>query len=129
MHITPALRNAGWDEMTQLREEVSFTKGRIIVRGKLVTRGKAKRADYILYYKPNIPLAVIEAKDNACSVGDPEGPTGAALMSFVDDKLFPAMQALPGANGDRRARCLRGRLQLHEVGSVDASGHQQDQRG
>jgi hypothetical protein len=55
------LRQAGWDEMTQLREEVSFTKGRIIVRGKLVTRGKAKRADYILYYKPNIPLAVIEA--------------------------------------------------------------------
>lgn len=68
--ITPSLRQAGWDEMTQLREEVSFTKGRIIVRGKLVTRGKAKRADYILYYKPNIPLAVIEAKHNNCSVGD-----------------------------------------------------------
>ena len=56
--------------MLQIREEVSFTKGRIIVRGKLVTRGKAKRADYILYYKPNIPLALIEAKDNAHSVGD-----------------------------------------------------------
>src|SRR5205814_7746352 len=68
--ITPSLRHAGWDEMTQLREEVSFTKGRIIVRGKLVTRGKAKRADYILYFKPNIPLAVIEAKDNNCAVGD-----------------------------------------------------------
>src|SRR5882672_1906912 len=68
--ITPSLRQAGWDEMTQLREEVSFTKGRIIVRGKLVTRGKAKRADYILYYKPNIPLAIIEAKDNNHSVGD-----------------------------------------------------------
>src|SRR4029077_19635558 len=68
--ITPSLRQAGWDEITQLREEVSFTKGRIIVRGKLVTRGKAKRADYILYYKPNIPLAVIEAKDNNCGVGD-----------------------------------------------------------
>jgi type I restriction enzyme R subunit len=68
--ITPALRRAGWDEIAQLREEVSFTKGRIIVRGKLVTRGKARRADYILYYKPNIPLAVIEAKDNNCAVGD-----------------------------------------------------------
>ncbi len=67
--ITPALRHAGWDEMSQIREEVSFTKGRIIVRGKLVTRGQAKRADYILYYKPNIPVAVIEAKDNAHSVG------------------------------------------------------------
>jgi type I restriction enzyme, R subunit len=69
-YITPAVKRAGWDEMTQMREEVSFTKGRIIVRGKLVTRGKAKRADYILYYKPNIPIAIIEAKDNNCSIGD-----------------------------------------------------------
>src|ERR1039458_2821879 len=69
-YITPAVKLAGWDEMTQLREEVSFTKGRIIVRGKLVTRGKAKRADYVLYYKPNIPIALIEAKDNNHSVGD-----------------------------------------------------------
>ena len=56
--------------MSQIREEVSFTKGRIIVRGKLVTRGKRKRADYILYYKPNLPIAVIEAKDNNHAVGD-----------------------------------------------------------
>lgn len=62
--ITPALRQAGWDLVTQIREEVSFTKGRIIVRGKLVSRGKGKRADYILSVKPNIPLAIIEAKDN-----------------------------------------------------------------
>ena len=68
--ITPALRNAGWDEMVQIREEVSFTKGRIIVRGKLVSRGKAKRADYVLSYKPNVPIALIEAKDNTHAVGD-----------------------------------------------------------
>ncbi len=68
--ITPALRKAGWDEMSQIREEVSFTKGQIIVRGKLVSRRKGKRADYILYYKPNIPIAVIEAKDNTHSIGD-----------------------------------------------------------
>src|ERR1700731_2552779 len=68
--ITPALKRAGWDEFAQIREEVSFTKGRIIVRGKLVTRGKAKRADYVLYYKNNIPIALIEAKDNSHSVGD-----------------------------------------------------------
>ena len=68
--ILPALLDAGWDKMLQIREEVYFTKGRIIVRGKLVTRGKAKRADYILYYKPNIPIAVIEAKDNTHNVGD-----------------------------------------------------------
>lgn len=68
--ITPAIQRAGWDVASQVREEVPFTKGRIIVRGKLVTRGKAKRADYILYYKPNVPIAVIEAKDNNHSVGD-----------------------------------------------------------
>jgi type I restriction enzyme R subunit len=68
--ILPAVKRAGWDEMLQLREEVYFTKGRIIVRGKLVTRGKAKKADFVLYYKPNIPIALIEAKDNTHSVGD-----------------------------------------------------------
>ena len=67
--ITPALINAGWDEGFQIRREVSFTKGRIIVRGKLHTRGEQKRADYILYFKANIPIAVIEAKDNKHSVG------------------------------------------------------------
>ena len=69
-YITPALLEAGWDLHTQIREEVSFTKGRIIVRGKLHTRGEQKRADYILYHKKNIPIAVIEAKDNKHSVGD-----------------------------------------------------------
>lgn len=69
-YITPALHAAGWDSESQIREEVSFTKGRIIVRGKLVSRGRPKRADYVLYYKPNIPIALIEAKDGAHAVGD-----------------------------------------------------------
>jgi type I restriction enzyme R subunit len=71
--ITPALVGANgdkWDLMTQVREEVYFTKGRVIVRGKTVKRGAARRADYILVYKPNIPLALIEAKDNNHAVGD-----------------------------------------------------------
>lgn len=68
--ILPALKSAGWDDMLQIREELYFTKGRIIVRGKLVSRGKAKKADFVLYYKPNIPIAIIEAKDNNHSVGD-----------------------------------------------------------
>lgn len=67
--ILPALKSAGWDDMLQIREEFYFTKGRIIVRGKLVSRGKGKKADFVLYYKPNIPIA-IEAKDNNHSVGD-----------------------------------------------------------
>ena len=68
--ITPALINSGWDEASQIRREVTFTKGRIIVRGKLVARGKKKRADYLLYWQKNIPLAVVEAKDATHGVGD-----------------------------------------------------------
>ncbi len=67
--ITPALIKSSWDLQRQIREEVSFTDGRIIVRRKMVSRGNRKRADYILYYKPNIPLAIIEAKDNNYSIG------------------------------------------------------------
>lgn len=66
--IAPALEKAGWDKLTQIREEVTFTDGKIYVKGKLTARGKRKRADYILYYKPNIPVAIIEAKDNKHSV-------------------------------------------------------------
>ena len=54
---------AGWDLNTQLREEVTLTDGRVIVRGKLSTRGRQLRADYVLYHRANVPLAVIEAKD------------------------------------------------------------------
>lgn len=68
--ITPALEEAGWDIDTQIREEFPLTKGRVIVRGKLHTRAKHKRADYVLFYKPNIPIAIIEAKDNSHSTGD-----------------------------------------------------------
>ncbi len=68
-YITPAVEKSGWNRLTQLLEEVSFTDGKIYVRGKLTARGSRKRADYILYYKPNIPIAIIEAKDNAHSVG------------------------------------------------------------
>ena len=61
--IVPALKDAGWDIQRQVREEVSFTKGRVIVRGKLHSRGTIRRADFILYHQANLQLAVIEAKD------------------------------------------------------------------
>src|SRR3546814_16949806 len=67
--IAPAIQAAGWDIQNQVREEVSFTKGRVIVRGKLHSRGQARRADFILYRQPNLRLAVIEAKDNKHSIG------------------------------------------------------------
>jgi type I restriction enzyme, R subunit len=66
--ITPSILNAGWDEQTQLGREIYFTDGRIYVKGKLTARGKRKFADYILFYKPNVPIAIIEAKDNMHSV-------------------------------------------------------------
>lgn len=67
--IIPNLEKAGWDIQKQIREEVYFTAGRIYVKGNRTKRGKAKKADIILYYKSNIPIAVIEAKDNKHSVG------------------------------------------------------------
>lgn len=69
-YITPAILAAGWDRDLQIREEVSFTKGKITVRRKIVKRGEQKRADYILYWKPNIPLAIVEAKDNNHNIAD-----------------------------------------------------------
>jgi type I restriction enzyme R subunit len=66
--ITPAISQAGWDIHKQVLEEVSFTDGKIYVRGRLTARGVRKRADYILYHKPNIPVAIIEAKDNNHSI-------------------------------------------------------------
>lgn len=67
--ITPAIKQANWRER-QIREEVKLTNGRIIVKGSTTSRGKPKRADYILSYKPNIPLAVVEAKKNTHTLGD-----------------------------------------------------------
>ena len=67
-YITPALTKSGWDEATQIRRQVSFTNGRIIVRGRLVSRGKAKKADFVLYYQ-HFPIAVIEAKKSTFTAG------------------------------------------------------------
>ena len=67
--ITPAIARAGWDQLTQVRREFAFTDGRVIVRGKIAARGKKTRADYLLFFQSNLPLAIVEAKDNNQSVG------------------------------------------------------------
>lgn len=67
--ITPAIKQAGWDIQLQVREEYGFTAGRVLIQGRMTSRGARRRADYVLYYKPNIPLALIEAKDQSHSVG------------------------------------------------------------
>ena len=68
--ITPAVTKSGWDPNLQMREEFPLTKGRVIVRGKLQTRATPKRAEYVLYYKPNMPIAVIKEKANNHTIGD-----------------------------------------------------------
>jgi len=67
--IMPAIETAGWDLMTQIRQEVKLRDGKVIVRGQLGVRKTVKSADIVLYHKPNIPLAVIEAKANKHEVG------------------------------------------------------------
>lgn len=67
--ITPAIEGAGWDRQRQIRMEYNFTDGRVIVCGNVTARGRRKRTDYLLYYKPNLPLAIVEAKDNRHSLG------------------------------------------------------------
>lgn len=62
IEITPAIVEKGWDNKTQIRQEFFFTDGRIMVRGKEIKRGKPKKADYLLFLKPNLPLAIVEAK-------------------------------------------------------------------
>jgi len=91
--ITPAVEKSGWDKITQLLEEVSFTDGKIYVRGKLTARGSQKRADYILYYKPNIPIAIIEAKDNKHSVR-------AGIQQALDYAKILDIPCVFSSNGD-----------------------------
>lgn len=119
--ILPAVKRAGWDEMVQVREEVYFTKGRIIVRGKLVTRGKAKKADFVLYYKPNIPIALIEAKDNTHSVGHAASASSSRAQRSASDRLSNdlARGAMP-LRLTIACHLLRSRL-IVAIGSVRSS--------
>lgn len=70
LFITPAIKQAGWDQMQQIRREVTLAPGPVIVRGNLSSRNKKKRkfADYVLSLKPGLPLAIVEAKDNKHSI-------------------------------------------------------------
>jgi type I restriction enzyme, R subunit len=110
--ILPAVVGAGWDSMLQVREEVFFTKGRIIVRGKLVTRGKAKKADFVLYYKPNIPIALIEAKDNNHSVGDGI-QQGLAYAETLDIPFVFSSNGEGRTSNARFTRYLNGGVNTH----------------
>jgi len=92
-YILSALKKAGWDIETQIREEVSFTDGRIYVKGDKTSRGERKRADFILYYKANIPVAIIEAKSNKFSVN-------AGIQQGIDYANILDIPVVFSSNGD-----------------------------
>jgi type I restriction enzyme, R subunit len=92
-YILPALIKAGWDVDRQIREEVFFTDGRIFVKGNKSIRGERKRADFILYLKPNIPIAVIEAKDNNHTVDS-------GIQQALDYALTLDIPVAFSSNGD-----------------------------
>lgn len=91
-YITPAVEGAGWDKK-QIRYEYAFTAGRIILRGNVTARGKQKRADYLLFYKPNFALAIIEAKDN-------NHPVGAGLQQAIEYANALDIKYVYASNGD-----------------------------
>lgn len=91
-YITPAIQNAGWDNK-QIRMEYAFTAGRIILRGNITARGRKKSADYLLSYKNNFPLAIVEAKDNT-------QPVGAGLQQAIDYAKTLDVPYVYASNGD-----------------------------
>ncbi len=118
--ITPALEKAGWDIATQVREEFPLTKGRIIVRGKLHTRAKNKRADYVLFHRPNMPIAVIEAKDNKHSLGDGmQQGLGYAEMLQVPFVFSSNGDGFLFHNKIAKDGVIERELALHEIPSPD----------
>ena len=91
--ITPAIENAGWDIKKQVRMEYAFTAGRIILRGNITARGKKRRADYVIFYKSNFPLAIVEAKDNNQSIG-------AGLQQAIEYAKALDVSYVYSSNGD-----------------------------
>ncbi len=62
-YVVPRLQAAGWEETPHsIHEQCHFTAGRIVVTGRSATRQRRKRADYLLRYTTDVPIAVVEAK-------------------------------------------------------------------
>ena len=91
--ITPSIHSANWDSITQIREQYHFTDGNIEVNGNKTKRGKRKFADYVLYHKPNIPLAIVEAKDNT-------HPLGAGMQQALEYAEILDVPFAYSSNGD-----------------------------
>ena len=92
-YVLPSLVKSGWDLQKQIRENVYFTDGRIYINGKKITRGKKKFADVVLYYKPNIPIAIIEVKKNTL-------PLGAGMQQVLNYGAILDIPVVFSTNGD-----------------------------
>lgn len=95
LFITPAIKNAGWDQTTQIRREVTLAPGPVVVRGNVASRNKKKKkfADYVLYKEPGVPVAVIEAKDNNHTVSQ-------GLQQALDYAAILNIPSAYSSNGD-----------------------------
>lgn len=95
LFITPAIKGAGWDQLQQIRREVTLTPGPVIVRGNLSSRNKKKKkfADYVLLLKPGMPLAIVEAKANTFS------PTSGLQQALSYAEILDLPSAF-SSNGD-----------------------------
>lgn len=109
-YILPAIEQSGWNRQTQMKEEVSFTDGRIFVKGRKTKRGIRKRADIILYYKANIPVAVIEAKDN-------NHAAGAGMQQALEYAEMLDIPVAVASNGDGFVIQYR-----NNCGQIDSNG-------
>lgn len=109
-YILPAIEQSGWNRQTQMKEEVAFADGRIFVKGKKTKRGMRKRADIILYYKANIPVAVVEAKDN-------NHAAGAGMQQALDYAETLDIPVAIASNGDEFVIQYR-----KNCGQVDSNG-------
>ena len=92
-YILPALVRSGWDVRKQVREQVYFTDGRIYVKRDKTKRGQSKKADYILYHRPNIPIAIIETKKNIY-------PVGQGMQQALDYADILDLPVVFSSNGD-----------------------------
>lgn len=111
--ILPAIKQAGWDDRLQIRQEVKLRDGKIIVRGQLGARRTVKSADIVLYYQPHIPLAVIEAKSNRHEIGQ-------GMQQALDYARLLDVPFVFASNGDgfifhdkTCAQVLESELSLH----------------
>jgi hypothetical protein len=115
--ITPAIESSGWDRTTQFLEEVNLTSGRVVVRGNKARRDEKtiRRADYVLYFKPGIPIAVVEAKDNNHTVRD-------GIQQALAYRLRPfSPRRIHGKHGG--SECRMGRQESVQGRQTDSRSH------